>query len=71
VLIDPEPRFAFDPKNEEKLEMFRGLIWQVYVSWELPLGSQYQNQAHRGAAERVRTTTLSTVQGGAPVCFDS
>jgi hypothetical protein len=40
VLIDPEPRFAFDPKNEEKLEMFRGLIWQVYVSWELPLGSQ-------------------------------
>ena len=33
VLIDPEPQFAFDPKDEEKLKTFRGLIWQVYDSW--------------------------------------
>jgi len=71
VLIDPEPQFAFDPKNEAKLETFRGLIWQVYISRELPLGSQFQNQADCGAAEHICTTTLSTFQGGAPVCFNS
>jgi hypothetical protein len=32
VLIDPKPQFAFDPKDEAKLETFRKLIWQVYVS---------------------------------------
>jgi hypothetical protein len=32
VLIDPEPQFAFDPKDVAKLQTFRGLIWQVHVS---------------------------------------
>jgi hypothetical protein len=32
VLIDPKPQFAFDPKDEAKLENFRKLIWQVSVS---------------------------------------
>jgi hypothetical protein len=32
VLIDPKPQFAFDPKDEAKLENFRTLIWQVSVS---------------------------------------
>ncbi|KAI0265422.1 acetyl-CoA synthetase-like protein [Gloeopeniophorella convolvens] len=27
VLIDPKPQFAFDPKDEVKLEAFRNLIW--------------------------------------------
>jgi acyl-coenzyme A synthetase/AMP-(fatty) acid ligase len=27
VLIDPKPQFAFDPKDEVKLEEFRNLIW--------------------------------------------
>ena len=27
VLIDPKPQFAFDPKDEAKLEAFRELIW--------------------------------------------
>ncbi|KAH9955362.1 acetyl-CoA synthetase-like protein [Russula dissimulans] len=27
VLIDPKPQFAFDPKDEVKLEAFRELIW--------------------------------------------
>ncbi|KAI0298355.1 acetyl-CoA synthetase-like protein [Multifurca ochricompacta] len=27
VLIDPRPQFAFDPKDEMKLEAFRKLIW--------------------------------------------
>jgi hypothetical protein len=71
VLIDPEPEFAFDPKDEAKLETFRGLIWQVYVSRELSLCSQFRKQADCGATERICTTTLSTVQGGAPVSFHS
>lgn len=32
VLIDSKPQFAFDPKDEAKLENFRTLIWQVSVS---------------------------------------
>lgn len=32
VLIDPKSEFGFDPKDEAKLESFRQLIWQVYVS---------------------------------------
>jgi hypothetical protein len=32
VLIDPEPQFAFDPKDEARLEVFRTLIWQVQDS---------------------------------------
>jgi len=31
VLIDPKPQFAFDPKDDAKLENFRILIWQVSV----------------------------------------
>ncbi|KAH9000656.1 acetyl-CoA synthetase-like protein [Lactarius hatsudake] len=27
VLVDPKPQFAFDPKDEVKLEQFRQLIW--------------------------------------------
>ena len=40
VLIDPKPPFAFDPKDEAKLEAFRELIWRVYVSSYPPLVSQ-------------------------------
>jgi hypothetical protein len=39
VLIDPKPPFAFNPKDEAKLEAFRELIWQVYVPSYLPLVS--------------------------------
>jgi hypothetical protein len=40
VLIDPKPQFAFDPKDETKLEAFRQLIWQVSASVFAHLGSQ-------------------------------
>ena len=61
VLIDPEPQFAFDPKDEEKLKTFRGLIWQVYDSWERPLDSEFDMQADCRAAECLCTSTLSAV----------
>ena len=40
VLIDPKPQFAFDPKDEAKLEAFRLLIRQVSVSSSASLCSQ-------------------------------
>jgi hypothetical protein len=42
VLIDPKPQFAFDPEDEAKLENFRKLIWQVFVSMRI-LGFSIQN----------------------------
>ena len=42
VLIDPKPQFAFDPKDETKLEAFRKLIWQVFVSPWVFLGSHFK-----------------------------
>ena len=42
VLIDPKPQFAFDPKDEAKLEAFRKLIWQVFVSLRVSLGSHFK-----------------------------
>lgn len=38
VLIDPKPQFAFDPKDEVKLEEFRNFIWQV-LAYVLSSGS--------------------------------
>ena len=64
VLIDPKPQFAFDPKDETKLEAFRKLIWQVSVSLCVSSGSQFKIQADCGAPERLCTTTLASVQGG-------
>ena len=37
VIIDPKPQFAFDPKDEAKLESFRKLIWQVSESPSMSL----------------------------------
>ncbi len=64
VLIDPKPQFAFDPKDEVKLESFRTLIWQVFRSLCISSGSQFKIQADRGAPERLCSTTLPPVQGG-------
>ena len=64
VLIDPKPQFAFDPKDEAKLENFRTLIWQVSISLFVSFGSNYEIQADRGAPERLCSTTLPTVQRG-------
>ena len=61
VLIDPKPQFAFDPKDEAKLENFRTLIGQVSVSLFLSFGSHYEIQADRGAPERLCSTTLPAV----------
>lgn len=71
VLVDPKPPFAFDPKDEAKLEAFRGLIWRVYVSSYPPLVSQLKIQADSGAVECLRTATLSLVQRGAYVYLPS
>ena len=71
VLIDPKPPFAFDPKDEAKFEAFRELIWRVYVLSYLPLVSQLKIQANGGAAECLRTTTLSPVQRGMYVYLPS
>ena len=64
VLIDPKPQSAFDPKDEAKLEAFRKLIWQVFVSLWVSLDSYFKVQADRGALERFCTTTLPSVQRG-------
>ena len=64
VLIDPKPQFAFDPKDEAKLENFRTLIWQVSVSLFVFFGSHYETQADRRAPERICSATLPAVQRG-------
>jgi hypothetical protein len=64
VLIDPKPQFAFDPKDQAKLEAFRKSIWQVSVSVYMSLNSHCEIQANRGTAKQLRTTTLPLVQGG-------
>ena len=61
VLIDPKPEFAFDPKDEAKLEAFRKSIWQVSVSVCLSLNSQLEIQADRGAPEHFCTTALPSI----------
>ena len=33
VLIDPRSEYKFDPIDEEKLEMFRNLVWYVMSSF--------------------------------------
>ena len=64
VLIDPEPQFSFDPKDEEKLRKFRTLIGQVSISLFISFGSHYEIQADSGAPERLCSATLPAVQGG-------
>ncbi|SRR5258707_1105758 len=44
VLIDPKPEFAFDPKDEAKLENFRALIWQVSSLLRVSLCSQCKSR---------------------------
>ena len=61
VLIDPKPQFAFDPKDDAKLENFRILIWQVSVSLFGFFDSHYEVQADRGAPQRLCSTTLPAV----------
>jgi len=33
VIIDPKPKFAFDPEDQEKLAEFRNRIWYVDYSF--------------------------------------